>query len=161
MERDSPFYWTKLGEKTSYTNRRKNHLLPATQGICKGRNNKAFISCGPFQPYPLCVSLIPLRQRNVIMENPLAAKLIRSAPRQRLMQQIQLFWFPSISSKVLRLHNTVCRSAQTFLLLRSVRKGWGVKVVGKAFRLGLSHCTWCHQHPSWGCTFCFLGVVAP
>lgn len=82
MVRDNSFYWTKLAEKVSYTSRRKRQLLPVTQSICKGGNNKTFISCGPFQPYRLCDSVIRPRQRNVIMENPLAAKLIRSAPRQ-------------------------------------------------------------------------------
>lgn len=82
MVRDNPSSWTKLAEKMSHIRRRKSQLLPVTWDICKGRNNKAFISCGPFQPYPLCDSVIPPRQRNVIMENPLAAKLIISAPRQ-------------------------------------------------------------------------------
>lgn len=66
----------------TYTSKRKSQILPVMKGICKGRNNKTFISCCPFQPYPLCGSVIPPRQRNVIMENPLAAELIRSAPRQ-------------------------------------------------------------------------------
>lgn len=118
MVRDNPFYWTKLAEKLSYTRRRKRQLLPVTQGNCERRNNNTFISCGPFQPYPLCDSVIPPRQRNVIMENPLAAKLIRSAPRQHfdaansalLVSQYQFKSAEAAQHNVLIQHKPSCCS---------------------------------------------------